>query len=145
MEGSGFPDLESIRVRKNKRNDVEEDLLVVSPLTPVRTVGSELPLQPPSLSAGATWFTRATRSTRSSRCLHSRHSTGLGRRWTTGTGWSTWSTCRWFLYDKKTPAQSVPDLSLTQSPSSFSTISRAFLGYQDLTAYLEPLDPKETR
>lgn len=43
MEGSGFPDLESIRVRKNKRNDVEEDLLVVSPLKPVRTVGSELP------------------------------------------------------------------------------------------------------
>lgn len=80
---------------------MEEDLLVVSPLKPVRTVGTELPLQPPSLSAGITWSTRPTRSTRSTRCLHSRHSTGLGRRRTTGTGWSARSTCRWLLYLKK--------------------------------------------
>lgn len=51
----------------------------------------------------------------------------------------------YFTKKNKTPAQLIPNLSLTQSPSSFSSISRACLVSEELTAYLEPLDAKEKR
>lgn len=87
MEGSGFPDLESVRVRRVNSEKCFWGLIIEIQTCALCKIYS-------FVVEGTTWSTRATWSSWPTWSCYSRHKFGFWGNWPTRKRWRTWPACK---------------------------------------------------